>query len=108
MAKRTKGKKMSGAGWSVIAESSEDIMNGVFLIQKEKQKFHFAMEKRNGKTVTLIKGLVLPVVDIKSLAKELKNTCGTGGTIKENNIELQGEYREKASEYLKNNGWGKQ
>ncbi len=106
MGKKSK-KKSSGEGWSVVSEDVVENISNLFSVEKQKQKFHFAMEKRNGKTVTLIKGLVLSIEELKNLSKDLKNACGTGGTVKDGNIELQGEYREKAAEILKNKGWGK-
>jgi len=45
---------------------------------------------RGGKTVTLVKNLVLSENDLKDLAKKLKRVCGSGGTIKEGLIEIQG------------------
>ena len=50
---------------------------------------------RKGKGVSVITGLALTEKDLKSLAKELKNLCGTGGSVKNNQIEIQGDHREK-------------
>jgi translation initiation factor 1 len=49
---------------------------------------------RGGKTVTIITGLPLDLDGIKLIAGELKRRCGTGGTIKDGNIEIQGDHRE--------------
>lgn len=49
---------------------------------------------RKGKGVTLISGLVLPEKDLKALAKTLKAKCGTGGTVKDFVIEIQGDQRD--------------
>ena len=46
---------------------------------------------KGGKTVTIIRGLGLNSRDAKNLLKKLKTTCGTGGTLKAENIELQGD-----------------
>ncbi|MEH6556518.1 MAG: translation initiation factor Sui1 [Oceanicoccus sp.] len=48
---------------------------------------------RKGKGVTLITGLPLPDGELKKLAKELKQHCGTGGSIKSGVIEIQGDQR---------------
>lgn len=48
---------------------------------------------RKGKGVTLITGLPLPDGELKKLAKELKQHCGTGGSIKNGVIEIQGDQR---------------
>jgi len=50
---------------------------------------------RKGKGVTTVSGLDLPEAQIKSLAKQLKQTCSTGGTVKACVIEIQGDHREK-------------
>jgi translation initiation factor 1 len=55
--------------------------------------------------VTLVKNLVLSAEDLKALAKELKQACGTGGTIKDGVIEIQGEQREKIAEVLRRLGY---
>ncbi|MCZ2122476.1 MAG: translation initiation factor [Anaerolineales bacterium] len=55
---------------------------------------------RNGTPVSLVKNLVLSADDMKALAKKLKQQCGTGGTIKDGVIEIQGEHRQKISEIL--------
>ena len=60
---------------------------------------------RGGKIVTLVKGLVLSEDDIKSLAKRLKNECGTGGTVKDSVIEIQGEHRQKIAVVLQKLGY---
>lgn len=49
---------------------------------------------RGGKTVTVITGLPLAEEQIKALAGELKKRCGTGGTVKDGVVEIQGEHRE--------------
>lgn len=50
---------------------------------------------RKGKGVTLIAGIPLAADDLKILAKQLKKSCGTGGTVKDGIIEIQGDYREQ-------------
>jgi translation initiation factor 1 len=50
---------------------------------------------RKGKGVTTVSGLDLPEAQIKSLAKQLKQKCSTGGTVKACVIEIQGDHREK-------------
>jgi len=50
---------------------------------------------RNGKGVTTLTGFELPAAELQTLAKQLKQLCGTGGTVKEWTIEIQGDQREK-------------
>jgi translation initiation factor 1 len=54
---------------------------------------HHASKGRGGKVVTLIKNLHLSPDDYRTLAKHLKQTCGSGGTIKDGVIEIQGDHR---------------
>lgn len=60
---------------------------------------------RGGKGVTLIEGLPLAESDLKVLAKELKQLCGTGGTVKSGVIEIQGEHRDKIKPFLEHKGY---
>ena len=60
---------------------------------------------RGGKSVTLVKKLVLSDPDLKELATKLKQLCGSGGTVKDGMIEIQGEHREKIAEALKKMGY---
>ena len=55
--------------------------------------------------MTLVKNLVLSADDLKALARKLKQECGTGGTIKEGVIEIQGEQREKIADILRRLGY---
>jgi len=66
---------------------------------------HRDSKGRGGKTVTLIKKLILSEEDMKDLAKRLKQICGTGGTVKDGEIEIQGEHRERIAEELKKLGY---
>jgi translation initiation factor 1 len=60
---------------------------------------------RGGKTVTTVSGLQLKPDDLKDLSKALKQTCGTGGSIKDGVIEIQGDHREKIAEKLRSLGY---
>lgn len=60
---------------------------------------------RGGKVVTLVRNLVLTDEDLKSLAKTLKQACGSGGTVREDAIEIQGEQRERVAEVLRKLGY---
>ena len=66
---------------------------------------HRETKGRGGKTVTLVKNLVLSEKDMKDLAKNLKRVCGTGGTIKDGLIEIQGDHRQQIAEVLRNQGF---
>lgn len=61
---------------------------------------------RGGKTVTVVTNFVGIGLDEKqALAKKMQKRCGTGGTVKEGNIEIQGEQRESVAEVLKEAGF---
>ena len=66
---------------------------------------HRDSKGRDGKAVTLIKKLVLSEEDMKELAKKLKQVCGSGGTVKDDVIEIQGEHRERIAEALQKLGY---
>ena len=55
---------------------------------------------RKGKCVTVIRGLPLTPANLGELAKELKRRCGSGGTVKDGAIEIQGDHRDAVVEAL--------
>jgi translation initiation factor 1 len=66
---------------------------------------HRTSKGRGGKVVTLIKNLHLAPDDYKAVAKHLKQTCGSGGTIKDGVIEIQGDHRETIAAALQQLGY---
>ncbi|MEM7391200.1 MAG: translation initiation factor Sui1 [Verrucomicrobiota bacterium] len=60
---------------------------------------------RKGKGMTVITGVPLPPDQLRDLGKELKKQCGTGGTVKNGVIEIQGDHRDALIEVLKERGW---
>jgi len=60
---------------------------------------------RKGKGVSLVTGVPLSGDELKNLAKELKQKCGTGGTVKDGVIEIQGDHRDMLVGLLKAKGW---
>ena len=55
--------------------------------------------------MTIIYGLPLDPSSLLILGKELKKRCGSGGTVKEGSIEIQGDHRDKLIEELQKRGW---
>ena len=66
---------------------------------------HRDSKGRGGKTVTLVKKLALSENDMKDLSRKLKQVCGSGGAIKGDTIEIQGEHREKIGDALREMGY---
>ena len=68
----------------------------------EKQNLKVQLDKkaRAGKQVTLITGFVGAEEDLENLSKKLKNLCGCGGSIKDGEVILQGDFREKIMTWL--------
>jgi translation initiation factor 1 len=59
---------------------------------------------RGGKTVTLVRGLALDATSLAALGKRLRGACGTGGTVKDGVLEVQGDHAERVIELLKAEG----
>jgi translation initiation factor 1 len=66
----------------------------------EKHQLHFAKEKRRGKVVTIVKPFCLEEKELQSLLKSIKKKLGTGGTLKENTLEFQGEFQQQLKDIL--------
>jgi len=60
---------------------------------------------RKGKGVTVIKGLALDAAALAAVGKQLKTACGSGGTVKDGVIEIQGDHRDRLVEELKKLGY---
>jgi len=68
---------------------------------KQYLEAHFSNKGRGGKTVTIIKGFVGTDDALKILAKEVKQYCGVGGSVKDGEIIIQGNVRDKVMDYLR-------
>lgn len=60
---------------------------------------------RKGKGVTTVSGIPLPDAELKKLAKKLKQTCGSGGSVKDHVIEIQGDHRHRLQPELQSLGY---
>ena len=61
------------------------------ILLPQKHQLHFAKEKRRGKVVTIVKPFCLDKRELSGLLKKIKKKLGTGGTLKDNTLEFQGE-----------------
>ncbi|RFP20290.1 translation initiation factor Sui1 [Duganella sp. BJB488] len=79
------------------AAKSKPAGDGVVRVSRESKG-------RGGKTVTLVKGLALDAIALTLLGKQLRSACGSGGTVKDGVIEIQGDHCDLVMEALKKQG----
>lgn len=76
-------------------------------LANEKQQLIVSIDKkqRKGKTVTLIENFIGKTEDLETLAKMLKTKCGVGGSAKDGEIVIQGDFKLKVKELLEKDGY---
>ncbi len=80
------------------AKTAKQAGDGIVRLRRE-------TKGRKGAGVVLVDGLQLEEDEIKILAKKLKQLCGSGGSVKNGQIEIQGNQRDKIAQYLENQGF---
>ena len=117
-----KSKKIKGGGlvYSTDPGTMEDLFKGInmgddhqFAAEESSSRTNYEdvvrvwidRKGRGGKEVTLIKGIEQPDQYLKELASKLKAQCGVGGSVKNGEIIIQGNHREKIIEILKSEGF---
>ena len=100
---------MSKGGWSEFNDPIKTIGNDTQNSVPPKGNRQVRLERtrsgKKGKLVTVIKGLELNQLDAKKLLKNLKIACGTGGTLKGELLELQGDHISKVQDFLLKDGF---
>jgi len=73
----------------------------------QQQLLYVSLDKKNrkGKKVTLVEGFIGTMDDLKSLAKDLKSSCGVGGSVSDHSILIQGDFRDRVSTLLLEKGY---
>jgi len=61
--------------------------------------------KGGGKVITVVKGFIGKSADLEALGKQLKSLCGSGGTVKDYEVQIQGDHREKVITWLLSKGY---
>ena len=106
---QVKVKKRVGVVYSTNPDYTyaEDEPEATDTLPKNQQRLRLNMERagRGGKTVTLVKGFIGMEEDINALCKLLKQRCGVGGSVKDGDIIIQGDHRQRLIEILKNEGY---
>ena len=74
-------------------------------VQDQLLKVRLDAKHRGGKMVTLVEGFSGTEADLEQLGKQLKSYCGTGGSVKNNEIIIQGDHLEKVLLYLNKRGY---
>ncbi len=86
-------------------EEEEEELQETLPPAKQTLKVSIDRKQRKGKSVTLVEGFIGSEDDLKELSKVLKAKCGVGGSAKEGEIIIQGEFKQKVAEILSSLGY---
>jgi len=109
MTKKKKWKNLDGIVFSTNQEFdykyNEDEDQETLPPNEQDLRVMLDKKQRGGKKVTLITGFIGSNDDLKDLGKTLKSKCGVGGSAKDGEILIQGDFRDKVVDLLKNEGY---
>ncbi len=101
-----KNKNKSGVVYSTNPNYSyDDDASEAETLAASQQKLYVRREVRNGKPCVVIKEFVGNADDLKALEKALKSHCGVGGSAKDGDIIIQGDFHAKVKSYLEGKGY---
>jgi translation initiation factor 1 len=86
-------------------EEEEQSTQETLTPQQQKLQIRLDTKHRAGKAVTLVEGFIGTAASLEDLGKKLKAHCGTGGSVKDRQIVIQGDQREKVRQWLLKNGY---
>lgn len=84
-------------------EEEPDAAQETLAPEKQKLRINYETKHRGGKAVTLVTGFIGTTGDMEELGKKIKQYCGTGGSVKDGEIIIQGDQRNKVRDYLTKN-----
>lgn len=109
MSKKNDWKKRDGVVYSTDSEFEYNYQGGeeAETLRPAQQNLKVSLDKsgRAGKQVTLVTGFTGTAADLEQLGKMLKTKCGTGGSVKDNEIIIQGDVRDKVVQLLGKEGY---
>ncbi len=87
--------------------SFEEEKESVETLAPKQQRLRIRLDTKHraGKAVTLVEGFIGTDEDMDDLGKKLKSFCGTGGSVKDHEIIVQGDHRDKVLQWLLKNGY---
>ncbi|TBV26598.1 translation initiation factor [Meridianimaribacter sp. CL38] len=88
-----------------VPEASDDTNDDADELWMQDDPIICKYEKRKGKPITILEGYTGATEDFKALAKELKTKLSVGGSFKDDKIIIQGDYRDKIMQILKDKGF---